>query len=157
MPPTPPPAASTTCVTHRVAFFETDAMGVVHHSNYLRFFEIARTRWLEEHDVPYAAYLELGLQLPVIHCEVDYHESARFDDSLQITSWLEWVRGASMRIAYRVECEERLLASGATEHASVNADGRVRRLPRARREHLSSLAGASELGAHPGTPDRVIE
>ena len=45
-----PPGAALTCVQHVVAFYETDAMGVVHHSNYLRFLEHARVQFLAEHD-----------------------------------------------------------------------------------------------------------
>jgi acyl-CoA thioester hydrolase len=48
---------------HRVGFCETDAMGIVHHSNYLRFFENARVVWLETHDKSYPGWIEMGLLL----------------------------------------------------------------------------------------------
>ncbi len=126
---------------HRVGFYETDAMGVVHHSNYLRFFERARAEWLREHDRPYTHYMELGLHFAVTHAELDYHVGARFDDLLTITTWAEWVRGASLRMAYTVVCEGQTLATGATEHASVGSEsGRVRRIPRDDRSRLMALA-----------------
>ncbi len=134
----PPRGAKTSTTEHRVSFYETDAMGVVHHSNYLRFFEISRVSWLEEHDRPYTDYLADGLHFAVTRIEVDYHHSARFDDRLRITTWLEWVRGASLRMAYRVECGEDTLATGATEHAAINDAGRVRRIPRPQRERLAA-------------------
>jgi len=133
-------AVAISTVVHRVAFFETDAMKIVHHANYLRFFELARVRWLEEHDQPYTAWLERGIHFAVTRSEVDYRRAARFDDRLRIHTWLEWVRGASLRMAYRVDCEGELLAEGATEHAAVNDEGRLRRIPKEDRERFAKLA-----------------
>jgi len=134
-----PPAGATTSTTqHRVAFYETDAMGIVHHANYLRFFEQARVCWLEEHDRPYGAYLEEGIHFAVTRAEADYRLSARFDDRLEITTWIEWVRGASLCMGYRVCRGDDLLVSGSTEHAAVNDEGRVRRIPRERRRELAA-------------------
>ena len=65
--PSAPDGATATTLVHEVAFFETDAMGVVHHANYLRFFELARVRWLEEHDRPYLEYVAEDVHLAVTH------------------------------------------------------------------------------------------
>jgi acyl-CoA thioester hydrolase len=143
-PAIPPPGARTATVRHRVAFFETDAMGVVHHSNYVRYFELARVEWLDQHDRPYARYVEEDLHFATTWVQARYHRSARFDDVLDITTWAEWIRGASLRMAYRITCPARgdeLVASGATEHASVNSQGRLRRLPRERRAALLEKLG----------------
>jgi len=115
-------------------------MGVVHHANFLRFFEEARVRWLEEHDRPYTAYLDRGLHFAVTRTEVDHHQSARFDDELEVVVWLEWVRGASLRMAYAIRLGDRTLVTGATEHACIGDDGRVRRIPREDRSRLRSVA-----------------
>ncbi len=122
---------------HRVAFYETAAMGIVRHANYLRFFERARVAWLEKHHRPYTEYLAEDLHFAVTHAELDYRQAARFDDRIEIVTWLEWVRGASLRMAYRIERDGTLLATGATEHAAVDGEGRVRRIPR---EHRAALA-----------------
>lgn len=135
-----PHAAATSRVEHRVAFYETDAMGVVHHANYLRFFEQARVIWLEENDRPYTEYMAMGLHFAVTRAEVDYRLATRFDDRLVITTWAEWVRGASLRMAYLVDREGERVASGATEHATIDLEqGRVRRLPREARARLQAL------------------
>ena len=131
---------------HRVGFHETDAMGIVHHANYLKFFEDARVVWLDEHDLGYTHYMDLGLHFAVTHVEVDYKMSARFDDRLRVTTWMEWVRGASLRMAYRIERGEETLVTGATEHASVNDEGRVRRIPREDRARLAGNSGPVDLG-----------
>ncbi len=138
----PPRGAATAVAQHRVPFFETDAMGIVHHANYLLYFELSRIEWLDQHDRPYKAWIELGLNLATTRIEVDYHASARFDDRLRIVSWLEWVRGASLSMAYRVECDALLLTTGHSEHVSIDAEGRVRRIPRDVRGQLASKLGS---------------
>jgi acyl-CoA thioester hydrolase len=132
-----PPGATTITMSHRVGFFETDAMGIVHHANYLRFFENARVVWLETHDESYREWMAKGLHFAVTHAELDYHQPARFDDVLEVTTWLEWVRGASLAMAYTIARGGELLVTGRTEHAAVNDEGRVRRIPRSDRERLS--------------------
>jgi len=144
----PPEGASQSTVRHRVAFYETDAMGIVHHSNYLRFFERARVDWLAEHDQPYTAYMELGLHFATTRVEVDYKRTIRFDDTAFITTWMEWVRAASLCMGYTVEVDGELKATGRTEHAAVSTEGKVRRLPKERRLHLQALSlhhAASEM------------
>ena len=132
--------AVTVTIPHRVGFHETDAMGIVHHTNYLRFCENARVVWLETHDKSYPAWIASGIHFAVTRVDLEYKQSARFDDRIEITTWLEWVRGASLAMAYRIEREETLMVSGRTEHASINDAGRVRRIPRADRERMSRLA-----------------
>jgi acyl-CoA thioester hydrolase len=125
-----------------VAFHETDAMGVVYHANYLRHFETARIAWMDAHHRPYREYVAAGRHWATTHAEIDYHQPARFDDTLEIATWPEWVRGASLRMAYRLGREDgALLVSGATEHALVDLEGRVRRLERADREALQATTG----------------
>ena len=106
-------------VSHRVPFYETDAMGIVHHSNYVRYLELARIQWLDEHDQPYR-------------------------DVLEIRAWLDEVRGASLRMAYAVARSGQLVATAATEHALVDLDGRPRRIPRERRTNLARVARPSK-------------
>jgi acyl-CoA thioester hydrolase len=125
--------------THRVPFYETDAMGVVHHSNYVRYLELARILWLDEQHRPYRAYVADGLHFATTRVEVDYLRPAVYDDVLAVATWLEWVRGASLRMAYEIRRGDEVLVRGATEHAVVDLEGRLRRIPRERREELAKL------------------
>jgi acyl-CoA thioester hydrolase len=136
----PPQDAVTTTHVHRVAFYETDAMGIMHHANYLRLFENARVHWLDEHDQPYLQYMQADLHFAVTHIEADYRRSARFDDRLEVTTWMEWARGASLRMAYVISCDGEVMVSGATEHAAVDGTGRVRRIPKLQRARLRAAA-----------------
>ncbi len=123
-----------------MAFFETDAMGVVHHSNYIRHLELARIHWLDEHDQPYRVYAEQGLHYATTHLEIDYRRSTGFDDVIEIAAWLDWVRGASMCIDYELTCDGTCVATASTMHAMVDQKGRVRRIPNVRAEYLMGLA-----------------
>jgi acyl-CoA thioester hydrolase len=123
-----------------VPFYETDAMGVVHHSNYVRYLEIARITWLDEHDQSYAKYIEMGRHFATTRVEVDYKRAVRFDDTIEVAVWLDWVRNASLRLCYALRCDDALVATATTEHASVDMDGRARRIPRDRRDAFVSIA-----------------
>jgi acyl-CoA thioester hydrolase len=136
----PPEGAVVSIHRHRVAFFETDAMGIVHHANYVRHLELARIHWLDEHDQPYRVYAEQGLHYATIHMEIDYYRSTGFDDTIEIVTWLDWVRGASMHIEYELLCDGDCVATASTTHAMVNREGQVRRIPRDRLANLKRLA-----------------
>ena len=137
----PPAGAAASSVVHRVPFFETDAMGVVHHSNYVRWLEVARIRWLEEHHRPYPEYVAAGRHFAVIRLEVDYRLPVGFDEEVTITVWPEWVKAATLRMAYRLSSPRGLVAHAATDHAMVDNEGRPRRIPREERDALRGLCG----------------
>ena len=115
-------------------------MGIVHHSNYVRYLELARIRWLDEHHFSYRRVMESGRHFATTRVEVDYRNPLRFDDEVDVVVWLDWVRGASLRMAYALDCAGAVVAVAATEHAMVDAEGRVRRIPREDREALRKLA-----------------
>jgi acyl-CoA thioester hydrolase len=136
------PAAARTTHRHRVAFYETDAMGIVHHANYVRYFELARVVWMDEHDRPYREYAAEGLHFATTAIELQYRRSASFDDILAITTWMEWVKRASLRMGYEIRRGDEFVASGASEHAMGDLDGRPRGIPPARRAVLLSRVAA---------------
>ena len=131
-------------MTHRVPFYETDAMGVVHHSNFVRYLEEARVAWLDDYDQPYSAYVEQGFHFATTRVEVDYRQSVRIDERVEVAVWAEWVRGASLRLAYTLHVGDRLVATAATEHAAVDPTGAVRRIPKERRESLRAQVATGE-------------
>lgn len=139
----PPPAAATSSVQHRVPFYETDAMRVVHHSNFVRWLELARIRWLDEHHRPYREFVAAGRHFAVIRVEVDYRLPVAFDEEVTVTVWPEWVGGATLRMAYRLETARGVVAHAATDHALVDDEGRPRRIPREERDALRRLCASS--------------
>ncbi len=135
----PPPGAKTSTLRYRVPFFDTDGMGIVHHSNYVRYLELARIAFLDEHDRPYREYVEQELHFAVTGLELSYKRGARFDEVVEVTCWLERVRGASLRISYVLECAGELVATAATDHAMVDGEGRPTRIPPEQRENMRGL------------------
>jgi acyl-CoA thioester hydrolase len=103
-------------------------MGIVHHANYVRWLELARVVYLDEHDRPYREYMAEGLHFATTRVEIDYRRPLRFDAAVEVEVWLEELRGASLRMAYAIRCEGALAASARTEHALVDARGRPQRL-----------------------------
>jgi acyl-CoA thioester hydrolase len=140
----PPNGAWVTTIAHRVAFYETDAMKIVHHSNYVRYLELARIVWLDEHHRPYRDYVAEDLHFATTRVEIDYLRSAVYDDVLRVSTWLEWVRGASLRMAYETRCGDALVSIAASEHAVVDGQGRLRRIPRERRAELAALTVSAQ-------------
>jgi acyl-CoA thioester hydrolase len=127
-------------LVHRVPFYETDAMGIVHHANYVRWLELARIVWMDEHDRPYREWMEQGFHFATTRVEVGYRRAAVFDDRVAVAVWLEWVAGASLAMVYEIDRAGERIATALTEHALVGTDGRPRRLPPEHRARLAALA-----------------
>ncbi len=133
------PVRSTTKVEVRYA--ETDQMGVVHHANYLVWFELARTRLCTLSGFHYQQIEELGYHLMVTACQVEYRLGARYGDTLEVDAWLAELASRRLRFAYEVRRQDDLLATGLTEHVWVNAEtGRLCRTPEPLRAPFDRLA-----------------
>jgi acyl-CoA thioester hydrolase len=135
-----PPDAITSTVRHRVNFHETDAMGIVHHANYIRFLEQGRISFIAEHHRPYTELIESGYHFAVTHVSCQYQKPARFYEWIDIRVALSWVRGASLSFLYELRRGDDLLVTAITEHALVGDDGRVRRIPRELLTPLQKIA-----------------
>ena len=113
----------------RVRFCETDLMGIVHHSNYLAYFEAGRVEWLRRRGVTYVDWAARGVHLPVVDASVRYRAPARFDDVLEIEARLVELRAASLRFDYQMWRGEVLLAEGSTRLACVTGAHVLQRFP----------------------------
>lgn len=103
----------------RVIYADTDAMSVVYHSNYLKWFEVGRTELLRSIGYPYARLEQEGVMLPVTECNCRYIHPAVYDDVLEITSVITEVKAATIIIEYEIrkKDEGKLLVTGFTKHA----------------------------------------
>jgi acyl-CoA thioester hydrolase len=111
----------------RVRFCETDLMGIVHHSNYLAYFEAGRVEWLRRRGVTYTDWAARGIHLPVVEASVRYRAPARFDDVIAIETRLVELRAASLRFEFLMERAGEVLAEGFTRLACVNDKHAVQR------------------------------
>lgn len=137
-PSEPPPGAKTATISYRVPFYDTDAMRVVHHARYVHYLELARIEYLDLHDRPYREYVAEGLHFAVTGLEVRYQQAARYDDRLQVTCWLSWLKRVSLAIGYAVRRGDELIATATTEHALVSDDGKLVAIPPARRAKFAA-------------------
>lgn len=105
-------------------YYETDKMGIVHHSNYIRWFEEARIHFLNEVGYPYAKMEENGVMIPVLSARADYKNAVRFDETVLIVLKVEEFNGFKMRITYRVIGKDNgeLKATGETSHFFTDMD-----------------------------------
>lgn len=86
----------------RVQYYETDAMGIVHHSNYIRYFETARTEMMRSHGYAYDEMEKSGIYMPVLSVAIDYKTPAVYDEEISVFCWIEELKGASMTFGYEV-------------------------------------------------------
>ena len=131
-PPSPVPSApllTTHEIAIRVRYQETDAQGIVHHANYLTWFEQGRVELLRAAGLSYRALEEAGVILVVAEAQVRYYVPARFDDVLRLVTTTVRAKGARIEHRYELFRDETLLVEGTTTIACTDRSGRVSRLP----------------------------
>lgn len=123
----PPPSSHVTSI--RVRYTEVDAMGYVHHSRYLQYFEIGRVELLRSLGHAYADLERAGVFFVVTKAEVKYRRPARYDEVLELTTTVAKVTHVRFDHIYELRRDGELLAEGATTIACVDRDGQVRAIP----------------------------
>ena len=116
-------------ITIRVRYAETDRMGLLHHANYLVYFEQARTELLRAAGHTYKDLEDGGYLLVLTKFEVRYRSPARYDDLLTVRTTVERTTAVRIDHRYEVLCEGRLLAEATSTLACVDRDGRPQALP----------------------------
>jgi len=116
-------------ITIRVRYAETDRMGLLHHANYLVYFEQARTELLRDLGLAYRDLEDQGYLLVLTKVEVKYRRPARYDDVLTVRTTV--ARTTAVRIDHRYEVlrDGLLVAEGTSTLACVDRDGRPQALP----------------------------
>jgi acyl-CoA thioester hydrolase len=121
----------------RVRYYETDAQGCVHHSNYLKYFELARVEQLLALGYDYADLERNGVFLVVKKVAARFHRPSRFGDTLRLQIRTVRARAARIDHEYRVLRGEELIAEGESTLACIDGKGSVQRLPEYLVEHTS--------------------
>lgn len=120
---------STHEIEFRVRYQETDAMGVVHHANYLTYFEMGRTELLRAAGGDYRQMEEQGLFLVVARLSCSFRRPARYDDLLRLKTTTTRVTAAKIEHQYELYRGEELLVGANTVLACVDRNGNVQRVP----------------------------
>ena len=107
---------------HKAQYYETDRMGIIHHSNYIRWFEEARVDMMEQAGMPYRALEEAGIACAVVGVSCHYKTMVRFADTVTIKASLVKYNGAAMTLRYEIRDKEsgELRCVGETKHCFLD-------------------------------------
>ncbi len=125
----------------RANYYETDKMGIVHHSNHIRYFEEARIFFMKSIGCDVAEMEENGIIIPNVDAYARYYSPIRFDDEVEIEVKLVKFTGAVMGFDYiaRHKGSEKTASAGHTEHCFVNSAFRPMSLKRKYPEYFERL------------------
>lgn len=114
----------------KVNYYETDQMGIVHHSNYIRWMEEARIELLSEIGMPYDKMEEEGVLIPVLSASCEYRQSFRFGDTFRIHVYPIEFNGVKMKLGYQIYNKETgaLHSVGETGHCFLDKSMKLIRM-----------------------------
>ena len=119
-------------VPYHVNFYDTDAMAVVHHANYIRWFEIGRVEYLRRIGITLNEMMEDGFVFPITNIESKYLHSGKFDDELLIETTATALTKAKMAFDYRIlrPADGVTLVTGRSQNVFTSREtGKIVRLP----------------------------
>lgn len=111
---------------HKVRYYETDKMGITHHSNYIRWMEEARVEFLDHIGCGYAKLEDDCIASPVIGVECQYKHSTTFNDEVEITVSIEDFNGVRLIVGYKMNKRSTgdLVLEGKTTHCFTDVNGK---------------------------------
>ena len=132
---------------HKVKYYETDKMGITHHSNYVRWMEEARIDFLDRIGLSYKAMEDAGIVSPVVAVSCEYKSPTTFDDEVGVTVSVGEFRGVKLVLLYTMvnEKDGRTVMQGSSAHCFLDESGRPIALKKRFPEldaALKALAGA---------------
>lgn len=107
----------------KIHYYETDGMGIVHHSNYIRFLEEARISLMDRMGLPYHTLEQQGVMIPVLGVDLEYKYPTKFDDTIIIQAQITHFNGVRMTVSYQITEKEtgNLVVSGNTKHCFTDS------------------------------------
>lgn len=102
----------------KINYYETDKMGVVHHSNYIRYMEEARCSWLENIEIPFSLLEENNITIPVLGVNCTYKYHVTFGDTIIIKPFIKEYSGVRMTVGYEMIDKKtgKTVLTGETKH-----------------------------------------
>ncbi|NOU10169.1 MAG: YbgC/FadM family acyl-CoA thioesterase [Nitrospira sp.] len=130
----------------RIYYEDTDCGGVVYYANYLKYFERARTHYLEDRGLSVAGLMAEGTVFVVVHAEVHYRSPARYGETLVIETVVPEMTAASIIFAHVVKdkASGRVVAEGSARLAATDGNGKVKRLDKATVAAIQSESHSAE-------------
>ncbi len=116
---------------HKVQYYETDKMGVTHHSNYIRWMEEARVDLLSQIGWDYVKLEKMGIVSPIIGITCDFKRSTTFSDEVTVHVAVKELGGVSLSFAYRMTDRDGAeVCTAVSSHAFLDKDGKPVRIRR---------------------------
>ena len=111
--------------THTVNYYETDKMGITHHSNYIRFMEEARMHYLSEIGFPMTMLEKAGILSPVVSVNCEYRHTTTYSDEIEIEVCVTGYTGVKLTLSYTMTNKENgvLVAIATSVHCFINQNG----------------------------------
>ena len=119
-----------TAYKHTIQYYETDKMGITHHSNYIRIMEEARIHFLKEAGWPYEKLEAEGVISPVVNVTGDYKKTTTFPDELEIQVAVLEVSPVKFKLGYTMTVDTRVVCTATSTHCLLGADGRPISIPK---------------------------
>ncbi len=127
---------------HKVQYYETDAMGITHHSNYIRWMEEARVDFLEKIHWSYDKLEEMGIISPVTAVDCKYKTATTFPETVEISVAVEEFKGVRLKLCYEMKNQQgKIVCVAHSEHCFVSKEGKPINLKREYPEFYQVLIG----------------
>lgn len=132
----------------KINYYETDRMGIVHHSNYIRFMEEARCFWLETVGMPFGAMEESGVTIPTIGVSCTYKHHVTYGDTILIEMYTTEYNGVRMTVKYNIKNKKtgEIVMTGETKHCFTSKELRPINLKKYAPEFSKKFEGLLEEG-----------
>lgn len=125
---------------HTVQYYETDKMGITHHSNYIRWMEEARVSFMSQIGWDYAKLEKEGVICPVVGLDCSYKESTTFSDVIEIDVAVKEFKGVKLELSYIMKNSDgKIVFEGNSQHCFLNEKGGLIRLNRSYPELYDAL------------------
>ena len=125
---------------HKVQYYETDAMGVTHHANYLHWMEEARIDFMDQLGFPYTQMEENDIISPVKSVACEYKHPSTFGDELSISVAVTAFNGIVLSLSYEMQNRQGItVCTAKSEHVFLHRDGRFVRMKRELPEFCAAI------------------
>lgn len=127
----------------KVFYYETDQMGIVHHSNYIRWFEEARIDFLTQIGLTMEEIERNGIQIPVLSVSCEYRKMTHFAEEFEVQIKIEKYNGVKLQISYVVKnsVTGEITNTGSSSHCFIDMKGNVVSLKKVKPEMHEILLG----------------
>ena len=125
---------------HTVQYYETDKMGIVHHSNYIRWMEEARIDFLDRIGWNYKVMEDEGIISPVTAVESKYKCNTTFGDVITIEVSVEEFEGIRLKLRYVMRKEDVVVNEATSEHCFLDTEGKIVNIKKIKPELYETLS-----------------